>query len=507
MNDQVTSLIQLMSNRPSGSVIDNDLKTACEQFASATTDQKGELLDAIRNNKSSINDEVVNFVLSFLTRIEPINAEAIISSEKIVDFYFSIDEKHPALQQLLILLIRQGTDCDLKSFARLIAERPPSKCETALPAFALLMQRPTFQYNLLFPRILDGLQHPSAAAPILDLANFLVRQEIVDVHPAADRAANLTVILGQLAGNLGKYEDEIKGGSKPSRELALQVSESIALTISLCDALALMDAKEAIGKLYQVLELSHRRLRVEAAAALIRLEEPDPAIETVQELAADPTIRNRVVAYATELHILDKIDEKFRTPEALAEADLVALLTESSHFGFPPASCELIDARKQHWPGFDEVVDCFLFRFTYPMEHGDFQNIGIAGPLTRCVSVDLKPLDFDDIYALFAGWSAEHEDIFQIQIDEENDGQQTEIARHLRRLSDLGHENVTSLFLGSFFGERSLIASTTRGDETGHVVINNESDSWYPERRFPFRTFPENIYDLYKGQKLLRSFN
>lgn len=507
MSDQVTSLIQLMSNRSPASLVDDEMRSACEEFVSATTDQKGDLLDAIRNNKVSIDDEIVNYVLSFLSRIEPINAEAIISTQKIVDFYFSIDEKHPAIQPLLTLLVRQGTDTDLTSFARLIAERPPAKCETALPAFAILMQRPTFDLTLLFPRILDGLQHPSVASPILDLSNFLVRKEFVDVHPAADRIDSLTAILGQLAGNLGKYEDEIKGGSQPSRELAFQVSESIALTISLCDALALLNAKEAIGKLYQVLELSHRRLRVEAAAALIRLDEPEPATETMQELVSDPTIRQRVVAYANELGILDKIEQEFCSPAALAQSELVSLLSETSHFGFPPASCELVDERNQHWPGFEEPIDCFLFRFSYVMEHGELQNIGIAGPLTRCISVDLKPLEFDDVYALFAGWSAEHEDIFRIEIDTDNEAQQTEISRHLRRLSDLGHENVTSLFLGSFFGERSLVAHSQLGNETGHVVVNHDLDSWFPERQFPFRSFPESIYDLYKGRKLLRTFN
>ena len=49
--------------------------------------------------------------------------------------------------------------------------------------------------------------------------------------------------------------------------------DGVGLAVALCDALAQIGNKEAIGKLYQAMDLSHRRLRTEAAAALAKLGE------------------------------------------------------------------------------------------------------------------------------------------------------------------------------------------------------------------------------------------
>src|SRR6185312_3349414 len=130
------------------------------------------------------------------------------------------------------------------------------------------------------------------------------------------------------------------------------------------DALALIGDKSAVGKLYQALRVGHRRLRTEAAAALARLGEAQGADELAQ-LAAEPIARLRVLAYTDELGLKEKIDPQYTTAVARAEAELCVWLAEPTQYGVPPTSCELFDCRRQHWPGFDDPVDCFLFQFQY----------------------------------------------------------------------------------------------------------------------------------------------
>ncbi|MCU0716200.1 MAG: HEAT repeat domain-containing protein, partial [Pirellula sp.] len=66
-----------------------------------------------------------------------------------------------------------------------------------------------------------------------------------------------------------------------------------------------------IGKLNQALDLKHRRIRTEAAFALGKLGEQH-GIDALVEMAIDPAVRTRVIAYAEELGCIDKIDEQYR---------------------------------------------------------------------------------------------------------------------------------------------------------------------------------------------------
>src|SRR5262249_7898582 len=148
------------------------------------------------------------------------------------------------------------------------------------------------------------------------------------------------------------------------QQLSRRVARGVALAVSLCDALALIGEKSAIAKLYQALQVGHRRLRTEAAAALARLGEKEGK-SGLAKLAAEPRARLRVWAYGEELGIKDAIEPQYTTKESRAQAELCVWLAEPTQYGVPPTNCELFEQRKQHWPGFDEPVDCFLFQFQY----------------------------------------------------------------------------------------------------------------------------------------------
>jgi hypothetical protein len=270
--------------------------------------------------------------------------------------------------------------------------------------------------------------------------------------------------------------------------------------------LALIGDKSAVGKLYQAMELSHRRLRAEAAAALARLGE-QAGQRVLLQLAAEPVIRLRVLAYAGELGILDQVEDQFKTEAAKAEADLALWLAQPAQMGVPPSRCELVDSRQQAWPGYDEPVDCFLFRFVYEFGAAQFSNIGIAGPVTHAFAADLADLPPDDIYAAFAGWQAEHEDVYQLPVDELSDPQRVDVLRLERRLRDEGYDAIQPHALGFFFGDKALVATATYQGQPGVAVADQLHCLWWPHRGSPRPIDPEAAYCIYKGRKLLRAFN
>jgi hypothetical protein len=292
------------------------------------------------------------------------------------------------------------------------------------------------------------------------------------------------------------------------KELSQIVAQSVSLIVSICDALGLIGDPKAIGKLNQVLTLRHRRLRTEAAAALARLGDENGR-QVLLSLAAEPIARLRVLAYCDELGIDDEIDERFTTPVARAEADLACWLAQPTQMGFPPSELEWIDSRSWYWPGYDEPVDCHLFRFTYEMSGGEFffTGIGIAGPLCHAFEADLADLPPDDIYAIFAGWQTEHEEIGEFDVEQWTSSQRVEASRLERRLRDNEYESIEPRMLGIFFGERSLIAHAVLNGQPGVAVATLDEVQWLANqgRRRPLG--PREAYCLFKGRRLLRAFN
>ena len=175
--------------------------------------------------------------------------------------------------------------------------------------------------------------------------------------------------------------------------------------------------------------------------------------------------------------------------------------------GIPPTGCQLIDHRAQYWPSFDEPVECFLFRFEYRLGSAQFSNIGIVGPLTHAFSADLSDLSLDDMYAAFAGWQAEHDEIYESACEDLNEAQRIDAARLERRLTDSGFESIEPIQLGSFFGERVLVARAQRSGNAGHVSVDARELLWHPHGDKLRPLGPEEVWSIHKGRKLLRMFN
>jgi hypothetical protein len=233
--------------------------------------------------------------------------------------------------------------------------------------------------------------------------------------------------------------------------------------------------------------------------------------EELIALAAEPVARLRVLAYARELDLIDEVPDEYRTPIAEAEAELCVWLAEPTQFGLPPSRCELVDDRELYWPGFEEPVWCFLFRFTYNvLAQGKelvYSNVGIAGPVTHAFTADLGDLAPDDIYAAFAGWLAEHMVIQEFDVERLSQSERLEATRLERRLHDAGYSQIEPKVMGYFFGEKALVAPAQRESVPGIAVVDFHDIYFYPTRDSRRSLGVREAYCIYKGRKLLRTFN
>jgi len=425
--------------------------------------------------------------------------------EAIVAAYRHLAEGSSGRHHLLGILA-VGAEPEMRGLADLMAEDPPANPVAAAVPLWPLFTRTDYQPGWVFPRLLDGLSHLCVASSVLDLSNYLMRHQRVARHPASDRSRQLVELLGAIVGRLGQLETRPVTPEDSLEQMRDAVSESVALAVALCDALALIGDKEAIGKLYQAMDLGHRRLRVESAAALARLGEEEGKSVLV-DLAEEPAARLRVLAYAEELGMIDRVPQEHRSPESRAEGELVAWLASPNQLGLPPQRCELVDSRKMFWPGYDDPVECYLFRFHYDLGDRGFSGIGITGPLIHSFRADLSSLAIEDLYAIFAGFGAQHDDIFELDVKKLSPAGKSDVARLERRLHDAGYAKIAPVELGYFLGEKTLVARAERDEQQGIVVADAQAEHWYPSPAEPTGPGPQEIYCLYKGRKLLEAFN
>jgi len=424
--------------------------------------------------------------------------------------YTHLGTQSAARPQLLAWLSLGRSVPEVRAVVDCLVADPPEQEGSLIPILSPMFRK-SLPVSAVFPDLLPAVAHPLLAAPVIDLANYVTREKLVSVHPAADRRQELISLLGNLAQTLGQLEENPLNHAESPAELSQKVSSSVSLAVSLCDALGLIGDEAAVGKLHQAMRLKHRRLRTEAAAALARLKDPE-GIEELKRMAAEPVARLRALNYAKELNLLGKFDPKYTSPNARAEAELVAWLAEPTQFGLPPTSCELVDQRKQFWPGYEHPVECFLLRFTYELQVEDgrtrsFSNVGIVGPLVHAFTADVADLPPHDIYAAYAGWQAEHEEIREYEVARLSKSEQLEVVRLQRRMHDAGYDEIEPQQMGYFFGDKALIATARRGEVRGVGVVDFHEILFFPERTGRRSLGVREAYCIYKGRKLLRAFN
>ncbi|MFI4876131.1 MAG: HEAT repeat domain-containing protein [Blastopirellula sp. JB062] len=511
MSDRLNEFLLLLSGVTTDADLGNRdphrfhwIAVADELEVSALFQAIEHLPDEFPAERRSYLDTALNLVAMRL-RDDPELPENLIP--RIAALYCRWGADHPLRHLLLPWLTANGTIEALSEFAELIADDPPNRTAAAAVGFAPLMRHGDFNAEALYPRLLDALQHLSVAALVLDLSNFLFRTGRLKTHPAAQVSGQLIDLLGGITTRLGQLEETSELTPEKLQVMRAQVSEGVAMAVALCDALALIGDKNAIGKLNQVIELSHRQLQCEAAAALARLGVEEGS-KRLAEMAKHPVARLRALKFAEEIDQLELIEEEWKSPVARAEGELALWLSQETQFGLPPHEIELVDQRELAWPGFQDPQTCYLFRYAFHMPAGSFQSLGMVGPLTHSFAADLTPWKAEDAYAAFAGWQAEHQDVFESDPAEWQEAQKQMANSLVARLQSEGYEVMQAIKLGYFFGDVRLIAVVRQADGLpGVAVADLRTTTFYSSEGTDRPIGPHEAYMMHKGREFLANFN
>jgi len=407
---------------------------------------------------------------------------------------------------LLHLLAMAKTDRSLEALVAILVNDPPSGWMEVAHVLSPLMQSRHWSLDAVFPRLLDGVVYPSLVTPVIDVANFATRTGIAKTHPAVGRVDLLNRLLGAVTGQLERFEADPSSLGDDVKTVQDRLSQAVSLSVTLCDALGLIGDATSRPRLADALHLRHRRVQCEAAGALARMRDSDGR-ERLVLLASEPSARLRVIAYAEELGIADDIDPQYRTESAIAESEVAIWLTQPDRFGVPPTSVDTIDQRRMMWPGFEDPVDCFLVRFSYDLGQRQYSNIAIAGPTVFALTCDVADMQIDDIYAIYAGWQAEHDEIFTLAPTHFNAGQ-TRVAEQFKTLLGRAeYEDLKPELFGVFLDEHAVVFSAMRDDKPCRVLTDGLEIIPTPVAGRARPLEPVDVWNLFKGRKILRTFN
>ncbi len=441
---------------------------------------------------------------AFPQAVQPLTANTL---EHIATIYRRLGPQAPLRHQWLRIFATQRTPEALRWFARLLADDPPQRIEQVAEAIAPLFQHTDYDPGPLFPKLFDALEHPSVAAVVLDLSNFVVRSGMVRQHPATSLADRLVALLGAVVHQLERIEANPADVADSPEALAKQISQAIALFVPLCDALAWIGNPQHVGVLYRASEVSHRQLKTEAAYALARLGQ-EAGIELLVQMTAEPGVRGRAIRYLEELGQADRIPSEYRTPEARAESELAVWLAQPTQFGAPPHRLQVVDSRRLYWPGHDKPVDCYLVRYEYILPRGVFSGIGLVGPVTYALRADLSDWPPLDIYATYAGWFAQHPDIRETEASQLSPEERKTLEQKVQKLAGPEFEQVRLAIVAHFLGDTLLVATARRAAHNGVLVIENENPPhWFPLRPVDRGPGVQEVYQRFKGRKMLAAFN
>ena len=434
-------------------------------------------------------------------------AAPIVDPDILADLAAEMADISPAATaHCLQILAAQGDARSLATLCDFLKRQVIDDEQSVAVALSPLFQWPPKELASVFTLIGEDIWRWHLLGAMLDLAGHALRKRKLKTHPFTDHAPRLRELLSGTVGRLSRLEENPQQFGNSVASIQRVLSNAIAITVSLCDTLGLIGDQQAEGQLNQALSLSHRRVQTEAAGALARLGKPHGK-ERLLQLAQDPASRLRALAYADELELSDPQLAQWREPVAVAEAEVISWLADRDRFGVPPAELELVDESTMYWPSYEQPQACFLFRFTYQFAQGELSNLIIAGPLVYAFQADLHGLEIDDVYSLFAGWQAEHEDIYEVPTAQFNSAQSNESSRLLDAPEHEGIEELKPLALTFFFGERAVLALGTRDGLPVCTVSDGLETLTFPCDHRPTSLSPDLILAMYRGRKLLRHFN
>lgn len=369
---------------------------------------------------------------------------------------------------LLQIMVYSKQPIGLRLAVDLLLQKPPREWIDSSMALSPLMQFHHWEIGDVFPALLRS-ENPSVLAPALDVANHAMRTRKLSEHPGKANYDSLLKLLGGITNQLSMMEDDPSKFGRSVASIQRILFDSVSLCVSLCDAMGLIGNEDAKGKLNQALKLGHRRIQTEASFALAKLGD-SRAVDTLVALAADPACRLRAIAYAAELGAEERIDQKWTSSLAKAEAELVNWLSQHEQMGLAPHRVELIEQRTLYWPGYESPQECFLFRFEYEMGTFRYSNLGIAGPMVHAFAEDMANTSVDNALAIFAAWDVDHPDAYEVPISQLDANQRALVKQWEDELFEKGYQIVQTEFLGMFFEHRAILVRC-HSDQKDQMIV------------------------------------
>lgn len=481
-----------------------------QQTSQLTTGEIREFLVAVRRNSERLGSRASQIPVQALAEAIARRADfATLFDASFLPDLIAAYQSTPADAQLrgiwLQWLAQSNSPEAWLTWAELTAESPPLNEQAIPPAVTPLLKNAHLPHHF-YSRLLSGaLAHPTLAPVCLDLMNYQTRTRVVAKHPATPQAGMLNQLLGATVYQLKKIElGEVTSEQSPER-IRKAVADAVSLVVSLCDAMAFCEYDAAAENLREAASLRHRQVQTEAAAALARLGFEE-GVDQLVRLASEPVARPRVLTYAEELELLGRIPEQHRSDLALAESKLALWLADPRNFGVAPSKIELFDAREMYWPSYEHPVLCYLLKFKYGLGSQAYENIGIVGPTVFAFREDLRWLELDDVYAAFAGWQAEHAELYELPPEAALQSHQPLVQRSLQLLEAHDFSEPEVELLGHFFGEWLLVLSARSPHGDGFAITDGKVVNWFGNSDDQ-PVSAQFAYLVYRGRRLLRAFN
>jgi hypothetical protein len=399
----------------------------------------------------------------------------LLTAQRAFECYRAFRRYEPSrcLGLFLQAMLLSGQSSSVRLAVDLLVETPPLDWKDTAHALSTLMQSTEWKLSDVFPRILDSHQ-PSVLAPALDLANSMVRKHGVTPHPASCRYESLLNMFGGVTMQLQALEENPRKFSDNVQAIQRMLFDAVSLLVASCDFFALMGDSRAIGKLNQAIELKHRRIKLEAAYALVKLGETR-ALDLIVELLRDDSSRSRAVAYLQELSAEDRIGAEWLTSLSKAKSDLAIWLSQPEQFAIPPSRIELVEQRTMQWPGFEGPQECFLLQFDYGVGEGTYSNIGFSGPFALAMSLDMKSFSNDAVFAMYLANDVEDPSESKVAWESLSESQKDDYLDWLEELQTKGFDQVTPLARVRSLGSEALVCQGMTHESSAWGILTDGS--------------------------------
>jgi hypothetical protein len=123
------------------------------------------------------------------------------------------------------------------------------------------------------------------------------------------------------------------------------------------------------------------------------------------------------------------------------------------------------------------------------------------------VTADLTGLALEDVYAVYAGWHARHDQIRCVERGAWSEEHRSAADQLASRLQDAGYLVDEPEWLGEIFGDLVLASEAKRNDEYGLVMADARGYQWLTVGPGPRRLGAREAWWLYLGRRLLSIFN